>query len=202
LGATNLFTAGVCDRCQADCLDSLADLARRFWNVVSTDRAIQDARLENRSTDQFTLAVFKSLIAAALLIMPESELSYFIDTLEWLNNPDHSDDGALFTGTTCRVYFAPSSRLRSWISLAKRVDDHLPLPYMLCFLARGGIVLQVPVSLCIRDQDLDGRQVRTPERPVDGGDGIPFVLTRSSVIPLAASSSRPRPKGRNASRPR
>ena len=52
------------------------------------------------------LAVYKSLVTSAVLIMPEPELAYFTDTIEWLNNPDHEYDAGLFAGTCCHVYDA------------------------------------------------------------------------------------------------
>ena len=134
--------------------------------------------------------------------MPESELSYFADTLEWIGNPDHAADAPLFAGTTCRVDFAPLVPLRSWISLAKRAHDELPLPYTLCFLARRGIVLQFHVPLCTRDQDLDGRKVRMPRRPFTEGKDSPFERIRFFSIPLAVSVSGPGAGGRHPSRAR
>ena len=101
--------------------------------------------------------------------MPEGELSYFVDTLEWVNNPDHDDDGLLFAETVCHVYVAPFLADRSWCSLVRRINSELPLPYMIYFLSRGGFVIQVHVPLCLRDQDLDGRSVLMPEALADPG---------------------------------
>jgi hypothetical protein len=182
LGARSLMTLGVCDVCQSDCLEALASEARRFWDVVSDGRAGHDVLFDQRAAAAFTLGAFKSLVAAAMLIMPESELSYFMDTLEWINNPDLAADAPLFAGLTCRLYVTSGFESRSGISLARRREDDLPLPYMLCFLTRGRVVVQFQVPQCIRDADLDGRSVRTIERPFIDYDGPPRRRARSCVM--------------------
>jgi hypothetical protein len=191
-----LYTEGVCDECQASCRDPLVAEFERFWNRLPANGAGSDAGQELAARHLYSLAVLKSLIASALLIMPESELPYFVDTLEWANNPDHNDDGHLFAGTRCHVYTAPFLRDRSWTSLARRIDAEIPFPYMIYFLSRDGVLLQVHVPLSLRDQDLDGRTVRMPERTLTQGEGPHFQEIRSTVLELVTSGSRPRPESR------
>ena len=114
--------------------------------------------------------------------MPERELAYFTDALEWVNNPDHEYDGSLFAGMSCRVYRAPFLQDRSWTSLARRIDDDAPFPYMLYFVAWGGMILQVPVPLGSPDQDLDGKVVRNPQQSLAAGHGPHFREARSMVF--------------------
>jgi hypothetical protein len=174
VGPTSLYTEAICDECQASCRDPLAAEFERFWTTLRDEVGGHDAGQELAARNLYSLAVLKSLISSALLIMPKNELAYFVDTLEWVNNPDHNDDGRLFAETVCYVYAAPSLRDRSWTSLTRRTGADEPLPYMIYFLSRGGIVLQVHVPLCLRDQDLDGRMVRMPERSLTRGDGPDF----------------------------
>jgi len=194
VGHTSLYSEAVCDVCQASCRDPLVPEFERFWNALPADRAGASAGLELPARELYTLAVLKSLIASALLVMPESELPYFVDTLEWVNNPDHNDDGRLFGETVCHVFTAPFLRGRSWSSLARRIHADLPMPYMIYFLSRGGFVVQVHVPLCLRDQDLDGRNVRMPERSLTQGEGPQLQEIRSTVLRLVTSGSR-REKG-------
>ena len=130
------------------------------------------------------------MVASALLLMPESELRYFPDTLEWVSNPDHDTDIRLFGGSSCRVYCAPFLHGRSWTSLARRVDDETALPYMLYFLGCDGIIIQVDVPLCLRDEDGDGRHLSVPERVLTAGEGPDFRESRSTVLPLALARRR------------
>jgi Protein of unknown function (DUF2934) len=183
-----LESAQICDECQADCRDPLAADCEILWNSLlagaDTPRSLPP------SVD--SLAVFKSLVTSALLIMPEVELAYCTDTLEWVSNPDHQYDGGLFAGTYCHVYRVPSPSAGSWISLARRVDDDAPFPYMVTFLSRGDIVVQIAVPMCVRDQDLDGRGARLPQRSLSRGEGPHFRVTDPTVLPLVNQTSRSR----------
>jgi hypothetical protein len=65
------------------------------------------------------------------------------------------------------VYFAPFWGERSWTTIAtiaRRIDKHLPLPYAIYFQAVRGVILQIPLPLCVRDRDLNGWEVRFPRR--------------------------------------
>jgi hypothetical protein len=190
IGARSLMTLGVCDHCQTPGLDSLAEAAKHFWNGVLEGPATDGALVAERAARLFALPVFKSLVVGALLVMPEIELSYFLDTLEWASNPDQAADERLFLGETCRIYVTPFVVTPSAISLARRVAESRALPYMLCFVARGGIAVQFQVPLCTRDADLDGGQLRLFERPFPAGAGAPGPRSHSWVIGLAPVGAR------------
>jgi hypothetical protein len=181
-GETSLLSAEICHECQSDCREEIADQCRDFWQTLNP--GLDGLQIMPRPLD--SIAVLKSLVTSALLIMPESELAYFSDTLEWVSNPDHGYDGRLFAGTLCHLYHAPFLRDRSWTSLARRVDDGAAFPYMLYFVAWGGIILQVPVPLGSPDQDLDGKVVRIPEQSVVSGHGSHFREARSMVMRLGS----------------
>jgi hypothetical protein len=181
-----LCSEHICDECQEECRDPLAAHCEKFWKTL---HAKGDVRPVVRGREFDALAVFKSLVASALLIVPEDELAYFADTLEWVNNPDHEYDGDLFADTYCHVYQLPSSPERPWISLARRIDDEVPFPYMVSFLSWRGIVVQTALPMCLRDQDLDGRCARMPERSLIAGEGTHFHEARSTVLRLRARRS-------------
>ncbi len=199
VGPTSLFTAEICDDCQADWRDRLDVEFGGFWEALRADGGGFDIPAERPAQPVFSVAVFKSLIASAILILPEEELPSVIDAIEWVSNPDHDCDDRLFGGTCCQVYSAPFLENLSGISLARRVEADAPLPALLYFLAHGGIVVQVPVPLCLHDQDLDGRAVDWPERVLAGGTGSDFQEARGRVLPLALSRMRPRRERRHPS---
>src|SRR5262249_24330691 len=152
------------DDCHSDWREGLDHDFRDFW-----------MRLRRETPDgpdglaRFSIAAFKALAAGALLIMPGPELRYFVDTLEWVSNPDHDSDEQLLEGPACRVYRGPFLGEPPRAVLTRRVDDEAPVPYMLCFLESDGIMVQVPLPMCLRDEDLDGRAIEQPERiPVAG----------------------------------
>ncbi len=194
-----MFTNEVCDDCQEDWRDPLDTEFRAFWESLANNGLGLDSHGESHDRPVFSVAVFKSLIAGALLILPEAEIPSVLDTIEWVSNPDHDSDDQLFAGAICQVYAAPFLKDRSWVSLARRVNPDAPLPDLIYFLARSGIIIQVPVPLCLRDQDLDGRAVHLPERSLTGGDGPDFQESRSSVLPLVLSRRRPRLERRHSS---
>ncbi len=201
---TSLFTEAVCDECLHGCLEPLTPGFSQFWQALAAESAGREPAHDHPASGLYTTVVLKSLVAAALLIMPETELRYFVDALEWLSNPNHDDDARLFGGAVCHVQIVPSLNDRSWAGLARRIDDQLPLPYMLYSLARNGVVVQIPLPLCIRDQDLDGRPVRAPVRSfshaVGAGSGSAFPQNRSLVLPLCVPGERSRSAGTRLSR--
>jgi hypothetical protein len=192
--STSLFSCQICDECQADCRDPLAAHCETLWKTLAAGSDSDQVVL--RGID--SLAVFKSLVTSAMLIMPDEELAYFTDTLEWVNNPDHEYDAGHFAGTECHLYVAPFLREQSWASLARRIDDESPFPYMVCFLCRGGIVVQISVPLCVRDHDLDGRSSIVPVRSLTGGEGPHFRATSPAVLRLVDAARRARTHGRHA----
>jgi hypothetical protein len=185
-GARSLLTAEVCAECQLECLDPLDDDFGRFWKTLRTVLVEGDPLHASPYRNFVTIAAFKSLIAGALLVVPEAELMYFPDTLEWLSNPDHDYDARLFTGISCQVFDASFSTEQPSMSLAKRIDDDAALPYMNYLIVCDGIAVQVPLPLCLRDQDLDGRLVSILERPRAASDGRAFGESRRVVLALGA----------------
>jgi hypothetical protein len=188
----SLFTAELCDDCRADWRDPLDRDLREFWEALHADWLGLDGPGRPAGLPNFSIGAFKALIAGAILISPAAGLPDLVDTMEWVSNPDHDCDDHLFAGSCCQVYTGPFLDEWSGVSLARRVDDEAPLPALVVFLGHGGIVVQVPVPLCLRDQDLDGLAVRQPERSLVGGTGPDFQEARHRVLPLTLSRWRPR----------
>ena len=121
---SSLFTEAICNDCQSTFRDALADEFRRFQ--ASLPGAASEGRAVNpiAASPQYSLDVFKSLVACALTIMPESELRYFVDALEWVSNPGPNCDAPLLREeSTCLVYSADFLRDQSWTSLARRTAE-------------------------------------------------------------------------------
>ena len=169
-GDTSLFSAEICAECQTDCRDPLAIHAHGLWDALAAGADCVQ-HLPRRLN---LIAAFKSLITSALLVMPETDLEYFGDALDWISNPDFEYDGSLLSESFCRVYRAPFAPDAGWINLSRRCDDEAAMPYLLLFVCWQHVVVQVPVPLCIRDQDLDGKDVRIPERAPASDSEPPF----------------------------
>ncbi len=61
---------------------------------------------------------------------------------------------------------------------------------MIYFLASDGLMVQLPLPMCLRDEDLDGRSIERPERAPAAGSGTEFREARAIRLPLAVSSRR------------
>jgi hypothetical protein len=186
------LTAEVCQDCRIDWGDALDDEFRRFWDRLTRDASSGQYGPENRGRSPLSVAALKAMVAGALSIVPDADLPDFVDTIEWVSNSDHDLDDRLLSGAGCRIYTAPflHDGARASLSLARRIDDEAPVPYMLYFLAGDGIMVQVPLPLCVRDQDLDGRDVEHPERALSAGYGPDFRAAQCAPLPLAVSSRR------------
>jgi hypothetical protein len=197
VGTGSLRTFAICDECQADCREPLEGEFRKFWSALRADAAVSSREpFESRGHNLGSLAAYKAMVASALLLLPESQLGFFPDALEWVSHPDPEIDAGLFAGSACRVYFGAGPGGRSWVSLAERCDDEMTLPYLLYFLGCDDRIIQVHVPLCLRDEDLDGRLLRIPERAMVAGEGPDFRECRSIVLPLAHSAGRSHPRNR------
>jgi hypothetical protein len=190
VGSGSLRTFAICDECQADCREPLEGEFRRLWSALRAAAADTRGSIASPRGSLGSLGAYKSLVASALLLLPESELGFCPDTLEWVSHPDPEIDAGLFAGSAYRVYFGDVLGGRSWVSLARRRDDEMTLPYLLYFLGCDGLLLQVPIPFCLRDEDLDGRPVWVPERVFVAGEGPDFRECWSTVLPWALSSGR------------
>jgi len=193
---SSLLSAEICQECQGECRDPLVDDLARFWESLGSDLATRENHADRRANGGFSLGAYKSLVASALLILPDREMPYFLDAIEWVGNPDRDADERLFAGTTCRAYHAPDHDDGPWVSLARRIEDDAPLPYMIALLSCHGVVVQFHLPLCSRDEDLDGRWVPLPERRFDWGDGGSFRQASSTLLPLLLPGDRGRFQGR------
>lgn len=139
------------------------------------------------------MAAYKAMVRMALSILPEAELAECTDTIEWIGNPDHEFDSSLFGGVGCLAYQAHVPYEQGWVSLARKTDEDASFPHLVFFLGASRLVLQVHVPLCARDEDLDGAEVRMPERSFSTGNGSDLRASACLVLPLkAADSARPR----------
>ncbi len=193
VGNSSLYTREICDECADEFAGSIDKDFKSFWESLKTLRVETATYRELLAPSVITIAAYKSLIRMALSFMPEPELSSFTDTIEWIGNPDHQFDSSLFGGTGCLVYQAHVPFAAGWVSMARRISDEAPFPYMLFFLASERLILQMHLPLCARDEDLDGTSVRIPERSFSTGMGSDLRSSTCLALPLKSSDpSRPR----------
>lgn len=182
LGNASLFTVEECDDCHAQYQESVGGDLYRFV------RAIRLGGFE-APKDYVPVAAFKGLTWAALSLLPEDEMQYFEDAVEWVSNPDHDLDSRSISGMECILHRLPEPSPFSWAALARRSDDDSPYPYLLAFFGTGHAVFQIPLPLCIRDEELEGTWM-IPKVASPFGVGRGPLDSHFAVVPL--SSARPR----------
>jgi hypothetical protein len=193
VGNRSLYTRELCDGCAEQLSGAMDEEFLRFWNDLETIRDGVPSYRDLRAPAGITLSAYKSLVRMALLILPREELADFTDTLEWVGNPDHELDRGLFGGACCLAYQTHVPNPDGWVGLARRVEDDAPYPSAVFFLAAERLVLQTNLPLCARDEDLDGTEVRMPERSFSTGLGSDLRASCCLVLPLkSAEASKPR----------
>jgi hypothetical protein len=181
LGNASLLSFEVCDDCDAQHLESVGTHLDRF--VL----AVRRGDLRDRSHDP--IAAFKGITRAALAVVPEDELQYFEDAIEWVGNPDHDLDSRSIGALDCYLHRLAEPSPFSWVALARRIEDDGPFPYMLAFFGTGDLVFQVALPLCVRDEDLEVNWI-VPRAPSPFGVGRGPIGSRLSIIPLASAATR------------
>jgi hypothetical protein len=192
IGNTSLFTREVCDECAQQFGATIDQDFARLWTSLESlrsDRPIRDYHVPSA----ISVGAFKSLIRMAISLVPESELASFSDTIEWVGNPDHDFDIGLFEKMGCLLYQVHVPYATGWTSLARRHDDQAPFPYMLFFLGSERLIIQAHLPLCTHDEDLDGTEIRIPERSFSTGVGSDLRASMCLALPIRPSDQ-PQPR--------
>ena len=182
LGNEAIYTLEACDDCHAQYEESVGGDLDRFVRALRAGGA-------EASRAFVPVAALKGLTWAALTLLPAGEMEYLEDAVEWVSNPDHDLDSRSIAGMECILHRLAEPSPFSWASLARRLDDDAPFPYLLAFFATGDTVFQIPMPLCTRDEELEGHW-RIPPVASPFGVGRGPLDSHHAVIPL--SSSRPR----------
>jgi hypothetical protein len=187
VGNRTLKTRDLCD----ECVDQFASTIDRefatFWQSLDPFRSADLWLRDSQVPTAIPIGAYKSLIRMSLSVMPEDELAGFTDTIEWVSNPDQAFDSNLFGGLGCLVYQVHIPYSRPWTSLARRICEEAPFPYMLFFLASERLILQTHLPLSSYDEDLDGTEVRVPQRSFSTGLGSDLRAGLCLALPVRAS---------------
>lgn len=175
LGNTALFGWDECDECRGQYEHTLSRSFRTFASPWVAGE---------KGPAAVPLAAWKDLVRMGLSVLPVEELQYFEDTLDWVSNPDHSQDSALLAGHGCHAYLTPIPLIAPFVAVARRKDDDEPFPYILFFLGSGRSIFQTHLPLCPRDEDLEDAQVRGPELSMTLGSGPSLRSSRCVFLPV------------------
>jgi hypothetical protein len=190
VGATSLYSAEICDECHDQFASTIDADFETFWRALDAP-----AGDPSDAPTSVSIGAFKSMVRMAIQIAPARELGNFTDTLEWLSNPDHDFDSALFERTGCLVYHLHDAHAVPWVSLSRRTDPDAHLPYAVFLLVSGRLVVEIGLPLCSRDQDHDEAEgPPLPRRSFTTGHGHQMRSATSRLLPLERTE-RPRRRG-------
>jgi HNH endonuclease len=113
------------------------------------------------------VAVFKAFVKMGLSVMPEAEMPHFVQTVDWICTRDHRN-ATISISTSPLIYtFAPElmPNDKITVSLIRRKDDGIAVPYAYLILAYGNEMFQVRLPALQRDQALTSDQGGMPPFP-------------------------------------
>jgi len=103
------------------------------------------------------VAVFKCFVKMALTLLPDNELPYFLDTMDWINEQPHSNTKFKFRRLQLMKSFVSGVHPFDFITvgLSKRRESATnDVPYMIFFIAYSNYVFQIHLPLCSKDSHL------------------------------------------------
>lgn len=187
LGNRSLYTLDECEECRTlfeeGILTDLEAFLRPFRQGEARPGPGQSYPVPR---GQFPIGAYKGLTKVALAVMPKALLEYFTDAIEWVNNPDHETDRGAFDGLGGYVH-ADDSGQPPFVGLACRIEDDTPFPFLLVFLGVGGVIVEAPVPLCVRDEDHEDLSFPWVASPLGAPHGP--VDVACVFVPLAPAES-------------
>ncbi len=195
MGPCSVTTPSECDECREQNETALEGEFRRFWESLLAMRLEVDRRgfrgLSSAIRNELAMPVgaLKSLVRVALLMMPESQLKYFGDTVEWVSNPEHERDHGSLESCFAWVYFPHVPLPAPSAMLVRKTEDDAPFPYVVLFLGTTELMIQVPVPYCVRDDDRDGELEPMPRLALACGHGHDFRDSVCLSVPVEGGAT-------------
>jgi len=136
----------------------------------------------------YPIAVFKCLVKMALTLIPEEELCFFEETLNWICKDSFIDDGHDLGNLICLFSFAPGIYTNNFIQawLLKRKDDKAILPYVIFVLIFKNYFFQIYLPLSLKDCHLIGHNFKLPFFPTPLDDNCPYGKVRRKKFDLSS----------------
>jgi len=176
-----LCSTEICDECHEQFASGIDRDFAVFWESLA-DPAHERGGYPPRS---IPIGAYKSLVRMAISIMPERDLSQFVDTLEWVGNPDHDFDRSLFADAGCLVYRTRHPQTVPWAALFRSVNPDAPLPHVVFILAAANHAIQLAPPLCAQDQENDAPEgLRLLPRSFTTGYGHAMASASRRLLPL------------------
>lgn len=115
------------------------------------------------------LAAYRGMVRSCLAILPTELLDLFPDALEWVNHTEVEPDDLSIARMGIVAHFAEGHTQPEWAAVARKHNPHEPMPNLIAFLGTATVTFQVPLPLCLRDDDLSELPLSVPRVPrLDG----------------------------------
>lgn len=127
--------------------------------VLTVDEEAKLLRFELHRDTYVPVAALKGLVKIGLTLLPEVELPNFVETFEWIRNPDHSQNFVAEFPIIRTVIPGPMRNDLIVLMLMRRrtgVDD---VPYAFYTMAYGNEVLQVFIPSIKQDACINGKKL-------------------------------------------
>lgn len=128
-------------------------------DIFELDESTKILKITGTRATYIPIAIYKCLTKMALTIMPQNELDNFKNTLNWINEEDHSVSQYNLKSLYALFAFVPGPKPFEFITCAllKRKPDHKKVvPYMLFLLTYGNFIFQIYLPLCKDDFKFSG----------------------------------------------
>ncbi|SNV36966.1 Uncharacterised protein [Chryseobacterium taklimakanense] len=126
------------------------------FNIIEQDEENKTIKIQGKRATYIPIAVYKCLTKMALSIMDEDEIVNFQNTINWINEADHSKSSyqignlkAIFTFITSR-----KSTHTVCFLLKRRKNNKNKVPYMMFFLSYSNFNFQIHIPMCELDKHL------------------------------------------------
>ncbi|GIW87908.1 MAG: hypothetical protein KatS3mg108_2232 [Isosphaeraceae bacterium] len=178
LGVPGPLRTDVCLACQESFETSLAAPLERF--IAAVRSGLPPSTIPTQA--------YKGLVSALLTMMPPALLELFPDALEWASQPEADRLDAELARRGVLVHSLDQRQI-PWSAILVKTDDAMPMPHVLAFLGLETATIELPMPLCVRDEDLDGETIFEPL--VASLDGLTHGTTRPRTqrIPIARDAA-------------
>jgi hypothetical protein len=151
-------------------------------DFIEIDQTQQSGKIKGFKRPYRKRAVFKSLVKSALAVMPQDELSNFIETIRWIRaeGPEKTPESRCF----CFTSSMEVRRVGLEVLLMRRLEPTAKLPYMTFFMCFANLTYQVFLPFSKGDHHYVGETIQVRRFP-NRASRIGWV--RYGVLDLSSS---------------
>jgi hypothetical protein len=127
------------------------------------------------------IGLYKCLTKMALSIMPEAELPFHRDDLDWIRTKEHALNVDCFKNHRVYLFFVPGAVPvfdHAWATVLQRKDANALLPDKLFVVGSMNLIFMSMLPLSLKDHHLRGKEFTFPRL------GLPTIDSTVQAIPV------------------